>query len=164
MIDRALCIVAILLLGGCAGHVTESPHIAAATSAQAGRYAIMFAGCNDCHTPGWSRTAGAIPDAKWMTGTDIGYHGPWGTVYPKNVRLMASSMSRAGWIALFQAGPPVPVMPFWNYSHGRIDDRDLGAMYDFLKSLGPAGKDAPDDLSPSQKPHTKILVFSPVKP
>ena len=154
----------LLFLSGCASRTTEPPHIAAASSVEAGHYAIMFAGCNDCHTPGWDDSRNMLPESKWMTGTNIGYRGPWGTVYPKNVRLMVSSMSRDSWTALFQAGPPLPVMPFWNWSHARSDARDLAAMYDYLKSLGPAGQPAPDDLSPSQKPRTKYVIFSPINP
>jgi hypothetical protein len=77
---------------------------------------------------------------------------------------MVGSMPQDGWIALFQAGPPLPVMPFWNWSHARSDTRDLAAMYDYLKSLGPAGKPAPDDLSPAQKPRTKYVIFSAINP
>ena len=127
--------IALASLSGCADRAQDSPHIVADTSVEAGHYAIMFAGCNDCHTPGWQASRGATPESKWMTGTEVGVRGPWGMVYPTNVRLFVNSTSKESWIALFQAGPAVPVMPFWNYSHGRIDARDLASMYDYLKSL-----------------------------
>ena len=93
--NRIACVaLTFLLLSGWVDRAADSPHIVAGSSVQAGRYAIRFAGCNDCHTPGWGESSGATPESKWMTGSDIGFRGPWGTVYPKNVRLIVSSMSK----------------------------------------------------------------------
>ncbi len=52
-----------------------------------GRYLVGFGRCNDCHTPGWRESDGSIPVSRWMTGSNLGYRGPWGTSYPANVRL-----------------------------------------------------------------------------
>lgn len=160
----AYLVLTVFFVSACTGHGRDPTHIAAASSVEAGHYAIMFAGCNDCHTPGWGASSRMPAESKWMTGSNVGFRGPWGTLYPKNVRLMVSQMPQDGWIALFTSGPPVPVMPFWNWSHGRADTRDLAAMYDYLKSLGPAGSPAPEDLSPGQRPRTKYVIYYPINP
>ena len=45
------------------------------------------ASCNDCHTPGYMQKGGAVPVGEWLTGTPVGYQGPWGTTYAANLRL-----------------------------------------------------------------------------
>ena len=52
-----------------------------------GRYLVWVGGCNDCHTPGFPEAAGNIPEEQWLTGNPVGFQGPWGTNYPKNLRL-----------------------------------------------------------------------------
>lgn len=32
-----------------------------------GRYLVKTTGCNDCHTPGYAPSAGAVPEAQWLT-------------------------------------------------------------------------------------------------
>jgi hypothetical protein len=139
----------------------EAPHIVAASSVLAGQYMVRMANCNGCHTPGWHESDGKVPLAKWLTGSNVGYRGPWGTVYPVNVRLFAAGISRADWIALFQAAPAVPVMPFEDYGHGAMAASDLGAIYDFVTSLGKAGKPAPTDLAPGKTPKTPYVYLMP---
>ena len=59
---------------------TGAAPTAAVTSAQLqrGRYLVAYGGCNECHTPGWQENDGAIPVARWMTGSTTGFRGPWG--------------------------------------------------------------------------------------
>src|SRR6516162_7438057 len=63
-----------------------------------GRYLVAFGSCNDCHTPGWRESDGSIPVARWMTGSNLGYRGPWGTSYPANVRLDFAQISENDWL------------------------------------------------------------------
>ncbi|MBV8198546.1 MAG: cytochrome C, partial [Candidatus Eremiobacteraeota bacterium] len=46
-----------------------------------GHYLVGYGSCNDCHTPGWRESDGTIPVSRWMTGSSLGYRGPWGTSY-----------------------------------------------------------------------------------
>lgn len=155
------------LLAACAApaasDVTVPTHIAAVSSVDAGKYAVNMAGCNGCHTPGWAQSGGTIPPSKWLTGSNIGYRGKWGTAYPVNVRLLAPTISRDAWIQLFKAAPPVPVMPFEDLGHGHVSDADLGAMYDFIVHLGKAGKPAPADLPPGKTPTTAYMTLVPAR-
>ncbi len=59
-----------------------------------GRYLVRIAGCNDCHTPGYAESGGLLPEARWLVGDKLGWHGPWGTTYPTNLRLFAQSIFR----------------------------------------------------------------------
>jgi hypothetical protein len=158
---RATAAVQLTFLCACSSQAPQATHIAASNSVHAGEYAVLMAACNDCHTPGWPQSGGKIPESKWLTGNSVGFRGPWGVAYPVNVRLFAASISRQAWIALFEAAPSVPIMPFENYGHGRIAASDLGAIYDFIISLGKAGEPAPNDLAPGKVPTTLYINFVP---
>jgi len=161
-------VAAFILLTACSSQPANSSpggpaHVMAATSVQAGEYIVRMSGCNGCHTPGWPQSGGKLPPSKWLTGSDVGYRGPWGTVYPVNVRLFASSIPRDAWIGLFKSAPPLPVMPFDDYGHGGMSDADVGAIYDFVVSLGRAGKPAPANISPGQTPRTAYMTLVPAR-
>jgi len=42
-----------------------------------GRYLVRIGGCNDCHTAGYLEAAGHSPEADWLTGSAVGFQGPW---------------------------------------------------------------------------------------
>ncbi len=162
---KMLSIAMLAILCACTSQTAEqSPHVAAASSVQAGEYIVRMAGCNGCHTPGWDQSDGKLPSSQWLTGNSVGYRGPWGVVYPVNVRLFAASMPRSAWTELFKSAPRLPVMPFMDYGHGRMSDTDVGAMYDFIISLGKAGKPAPSNLGAGQTPTTPYINFIPQQP
>ena len=60
-----------------------------------GRYLVLVAGCNDCHTAGFGMSGGKIPEAEWLTGDVVGFQGPWGTTYAPNMRLYMKDLSEA---------------------------------------------------------------------
>lgn len=39
---------------------------------QRGRYLVMIAGCNDCHTPGFAQKGEATPETEWLAGDSVG--------------------------------------------------------------------------------------------
>lgn len=53
-----------------------------------GRYLIKTTGCNDCHTQGYTESAGRVAESRWLTGSSLGWQGPWGTTYAVNLRLL----------------------------------------------------------------------------
>ena len=92
-----------------------SAQVAASDAAQdarvaRGRYLVTIGGCNDCHTPRFPETAGRIPEADRLTGSGIGFQGPWGTTYPVNLRVMLHSISEGEWLAKSQAAMRPPVV------------------------------------------------------
>ena len=40
-----------------------------------GKYLVMIAGCNDCHTPGYLLSEGKTPEELWLTGDNFGWRG-----------------------------------------------------------------------------------------
>lgn len=126
-----------------------------------GRYLVAIAGCNDCHTDGYIQNDGRIPEAQWLTGSAVGFSGPWGVSYPSNLRLVAAQVDEAGWKARVQKGglPPMP----WP-SLRAMSEADLVAVYRYLRHLGPAGEPAPQALAPGQPVTTPHFVFVPQAP
>jgi mono/diheme cytochrome c family protein len=126
---------------------------------QRGRYMVQIGGCNDCHTPGYGENAGRVEEKYWLTGNSLGWRGPWGTTYPSNLRLVAQAMDQAQWLvhARNQWRPP---MPWFNLR--QMSDADLGAIYQYLRHLGPAGERAPIYLAPGQVPTTPVVTFGPM--
>ena len=125
-----------------------------------GEYMIRVAGCNDCHTPGYVEKGGNIPTSQWLTGNSLGYKGPWGVTYPANLRLLIQSLTEDQWVTFakhLQARPP---MPWFNLQI--ISEPDLRAIYQFVKSLGPAGVVAPNFVPPGGQIKTKYIDFVPV--
>lgn len=123
-----------------------------------GRYLVSAGGCNDCHTPGYPEAAGKIPPAQWLTGSIVGFQGPWGTSYPVNLRLYVQQMTSAQWVARVRQ-PMRPPMPWFNLRD--MTDADLIAMYDFIRALGPAGEPAPAPAPPGKRVATPYFEFVP---
>jgi len=127
-----------------------------AASVARGRYLVKTAGCNDCHTPGYARTDGRVPESQWLIGDSRGFQGPWGTTYPANLRRLFDSLSAAQWrqIARQPARPPMP----W-FALRDMTDEDLTAIYRYVRSLGPAGEQPPPYVAPGQPVHTPVITF-----
>jgi mono/diheme cytochrome c family protein len=131
-----------------------APSVPAATLAR-GRALVVFGTCNDCHTAGWREADGAIPVSRWMTGSSIGFRGWWGTSYPVNVRRDFQSMTEQNWLFAVhtRAGHPPMV---WQDLRG-LPDADLRAIYQFVRSLGPAGALAPAAIEPWRTPSARVI-------
>jgi len=123
-----------------------------------GRYLATISGCHDCHTPWFAHSGGHAPAGSWLTGSGVGYQGPWGTSYPANLRLTVQSMTEAQWLvfARAQRRPPMP----W-FSLRQMSDRDLTDIYRFIRSLGPTGVPAPASVPPGGKVNTPFIVLEP---
>ena len=133
------------------------PQTAAAKSLQRGKYIARIAGCNDCHTPGYAASGGKIPEAQWLTGDQVGWHGPWGTTYPGNLRLYMQNVSEDQWIKIARTAQYRPPMPW--FALRDMSTADLRALHRFIKSLGPAGQAAPAYLPPGQEPQGPFISF-----
>ena len=116
-----------------------------------GEYLVRISGCNDCHTPGYAETGGNVPQAQWLVGSPMGWHGPWGTTYPANLRLKLQDMDEAAWLAYSASLHTRPPMP--DLAIRTMTEEDRRALYRFVRSLGPAGQPAPAYLPPGQAPN-----------
>ncbi|MDY0012979.1 MAG: cytochrome C [Rhodocyclaceae bacterium] len=126
-----------------------------------GRYLTQVAGCNDCHTPGYAEQGGQVPESRWLTGSDVGFSGPWGVSYPANLRLVAQKLSLEEWRVQARA-PRLPPMPW--FALRDMSDGDVDALYRYLRGLGPAGVAAPAPVPPGQPVATAHIVFVPQAP
>jgi hypothetical protein len=130
----------------------------------AGEYLTTVGGCNDCHTQGWAESNGRTPPAERLAGTSVGYRGPWGTTYPANLRLVAQRKTEDAWVRTLttaDGGKGKPPMPWMNTA--ATSDRDLRAMYRYIRGLGPRGEPAPRALPPGRTPNTPFIDFVPVQ-
>ena len=149
-----------LLLGTCISSVLA---FAAAHGAEEGerigrgRYLVKIAGCNECHTEGYARNFGKVPESEWMIGRAWGEAGPWGTTFPINVRLLLSGLTEDLWIDRVRHTATRPPMPWYNLR--TMTDQDLRAMYAFIRFLGPAGKPAPEYLPPGESTEHPHVLF-----
>ncbi|MDX1439426.1 MAG: hypothetical protein R3284_05940 [Rubricoccaceae bacterium] len=163
-----------LLLGVCvvvvAGCETQSatddevttiaaPHIVANSAVEAGRYLAIVGQCNDCHTDRYLETDGQIPEEDWFAGTNLGWRGPWGTTYPANLRLRVQELTEDEWVNTLHTRTALPPMPWMNVN--QISDQDARALYQYLRSLGPAGSHSPVAVPPDQEPTTPYLSLVP---
>ncbi|NMF89176.1 cytochrome C [Aromatoleum petrolei] len=130
-------------------------------AAERGRYLVSIAGCNDCHTEGYAQSDGKVPEPQWLTGSAVGFSGPWGVSYPGNLRLVAAMLDEAGWLERVRQGglPPMP----WS-SLRAMSESDLLAIYRYLRDLGAAGEPAPQAVAPGQPIATPHFVFVPQPP
>jgi len=149
-------VAAVLATAGCA----KPAPIAAAAAAPApaddaellarGEYIARIGGCNDCHTAGYAEHQGNIDKAQWLTGSPLGYKGPWGTTYAANLRLKLAEMDEAQWLAYSANLRTRPLMP--DFALRAMHEDDRRALYRFVRSLGAAGEPAPAYLPPGQQP------------
>jgi mono/diheme cytochrome c family protein len=123
-----------------------------------GKYLVKTAGCNDCHTAGYPESGGKVPESEWLTGSAVGFSGPWGTSYPANLRLTAQAMPEGAWVARARSElrPPMP----W-FALRDMTDADVRAIYRYIRSLGPKGAMVPVYVPPGGKVTTPYIEFVP---
>ena len=161
----ATALLGALVLTGCpaaasdpAPATPDHPAVVAGSDVEAGRYLVAIGGCNDCHTIGYAESGGALPDSLWLTGSPVGFRGPWGTSYAKNLRLTARQLTEDQWVERLHGGglPPMP----WA-AVGALSEADARSVYRFVASLGEAGTLAPRPVPPGEEPATPYLDFVP---
>lgn len=127
-----------------------------------GRYIVKITGCNDCHTPGYTVTGGKVAESLWLTGDTLGWRGPWGTTYPPNLRTYTQALTADQWVKKARSLQTRPPMPWWALHD--MTEADLRALYQFIRSLGPAGGAAPAFVAPDKEPLPPYIQFpSPPK-
>ncbi len=132
-----------------------------------GAYLAMVSGCGDCHTPGGMY--GAPDQARQLSGSDLGWRGPWGTSYAPNltpdaetglgnwsegdiVRAVRTGVSRTG-------KPLMPPMPWTDFAH--YTDEDAFAVAAYLKSLPAVKHRVPKALPPDVRPEGAFVPIPP---
>ena len=131
-----------------------------------GRYLTTAMPCVDCHTPG---TLYGAPDTTRMyAGSEIGWVGPWGVAYARN--LTPDSTGLGAWtedqiaIAIRTGNRPdghqlAPIMPWMSLAN--LTDEDAHAIAAYLRTLKPVNHKMPDPVPPDQKPTGALVAFPP---
>jgi hypothetical protein len=127
----------------------------------------VITGCNDCHTPG--SLYGAPDTTRLLGGSDLGWHGPWGVSYPRNLtpdpETGIGSWTEDDIIKAIRTGqrpdgsPLLPPMPWPNFAH--LTDEDARALAVYLKSIPPVKHQVPASTPPAAKPTGPMLSFPP---
>jgi mono/diheme cytochrome c family protein len=125
-----------------------------------GRYMLVTGHCNNCHTENYVATEGNVPESEWLKGSVSGNRGTWGTTYAGNLRINVGLLTEAQWVAYAKSTQPRPPMPWWAVHE--TTPEDLGAMYQFIKSLGEPGATAPAFLPPDREPPPPYTVWPAV--
>jgi mono/diheme cytochrome c family protein len=136
-----------------------SPALADEVSVANGSRIAIISGCHDCHTAGYAESGGELDAAVALTGSPVGFQGPWGTTYPANLRITLSKMGEedfVGYAHNLQTRPPMP----WFNLHAWTD-AEARSFYQYVKSLGEPGAPAPAYVAPGSAPKTPYIVFAP---
>jgi hypothetical protein len=151
-----------LLLACIVGAAASAASNASEPSIARGKYLVVFGACNDCHTPGWRDTFGKVPVAKWLIGSKVGFRGPWGTIYPANVRQRFSQITEDQWLAMVRTREGPAPMIWHDLRVLSLDDQR--AVYRFVRSLGIAGQPTLQDVPSQVEPKTPyITTVQPTK-
>jgi mono/diheme cytochrome c family protein len=145
-----------LLLACIAGAAANAASSSKAASIARGKYLVVFGACNDCHTPGWRETFGKIPVRNWLIGSSVGFRGPWGTIYPANVRKRFTEITEDQWLAMVRTREGPAPMIWHDLRVLSLDDQR--AIYRFVRSLGNAGPQTLQDVSPDLEPKTPYII------
>ena len=154
---RLMIAIAVFAAAAAQYAFAQAPKTAESTSLDRGRYLVKIAGCNDCHTPGYSQTGGKVPEKQWLTGDQLGWRGPWGTTYAKNLRLAMQNLSENQWVKTAKTAQFRPPMPWFNLH--AMTEQDLRAIYRFIRYLGPVGEPSPAFVPPGQQPKGPYVLF-----
>jgi mono/diheme cytochrome c family protein len=130
-----------------------------------GRRLATIAGCGDCHTPG---TLFGVPDfARTMGGSELGWQGPWGTTYARNITPDPETglgyYSAKEIVAALRGGkrldgnPMLPPMPWQDLA--ACTDEELTAIAEYLLSLPAVVHVVPDRIPPGVTPTGSFLTF-----
>jgi mono/diheme cytochrome c family protein len=141
----------------------------AADSVAHGRYLVTLMSCGDCHTPGGMY--GAPDTTRTLSGSELGWGGPWGVSYPRNLtpdmETGIGSWTAEQIVTAIRTGQRPdgtrlnPPMPWPNY--GGMKDADAYAIAAYLKSL-PAVSHKVPALVPPGKPVKGAVVNVPPPP
>jgi mono/diheme cytochrome c family protein len=125
-----IAVILALLFGivASASQANGTPHVVADSQLDAGRYIVLTAGCNHCHTQGWEASNGTLAQSKWL----LGGHAPPDVPTP-DIRVLVHALPQTAFVGLFRAKHPDSAMPWFDMRN--FSDADLQAIYAFIRGL-----------------------------
>ena len=144
-----------------------APAAARAARVERGRYLATVMSCGDCHTPG--TFYGAPDHARMLSGSDLGWRGPWGVTFASNLTPDLDTglgyWSEDEIVKAFRSGvkndgsPVLPPMPWQNLA--ALTDADAHAIASYLMSLPPVKHKVTDVVPPGKAYTGPIIEFPP---
>jgi mono/diheme cytochrome c family protein len=139
------------------------PRAQAESQLDRGKYLVVVASCNDCHTPGFF--LGKPDTAKYLGGSDVGFEIPGLGVFAGRNITPDKDTGIGGWTdeeiatAITVGKRPdgrqlAPIMPYGAFSYMTKDD--VAAIVAFLRSI-PAVK---NEVAGPFKPGEKVSIFT----
>ena len=132
-----------------------------------GKQIAYSSACIDCHTPG--TFYGATDTTRMLSGSELGWEGPWGVTYPRNLtpdpETGIPSWTEEDLITAIRTGhrpdqtPILPPMPWLAYA--RMSDEDVKALAAYIKSLPPVRHRVPDRIPPGVPATGPRMTFPP---
>jgi len=132
-----------------------------------GKYLVTVMGCTDCHTPG---TLYGAPDMdRFLSGSELGWEGAWGVVYPAN--LTPDPETGLGKWTLEEIAKAIrtgnrpdgrqlaPFMPWLNFAS--LTDEDAMSIATYLHWLKPVKHAAPKPVPPGTEVTGAVMRFPP---
>ncbi len=167
IVSSLAALTAAPILISCAANKQGPAAMTAEQKIARGAVIAWSSGCVDCHTPG--TFYGAPDTTRMLSGSELGWKGPWGVSYPRNLTPHPTT-GIPNWteeqiVTAFRAGHRpdgsvlLPPMPWPAYS--RMSDEDAYALAAYIKSIPPVDHQAPAVVPPGQPVTGPYLEFPP---
>jgi mono/diheme cytochrome c family protein len=128
-----------------------------------GKYLVVVASCNDCHTPGFF--LGKPDTAKYLGGSDVGFEIPGLGVFAGRNITPDKETGIGSWTdeqiatAITAGKRPdgrqlAPIMPYASFSY--MTKEDVAAVVAFLRSIPPVK----NEVAGPFKPGDKVSIFT----
>ena len=166
LIAALATLVAMVATLSCATTAQKTaPVMTQAEKVARGEYLTTIMGCNDCHTPG---TFYGAPDfARKLSGSELGWVGPWGTTYARNLtpdtETGIGKWSEDDIVKTIRTGQRadgtevLPPMPWPMYTN--LTDDDAYSISAYLTSLPAVSHKVPYKRPPGARPDKNDWVL-----
>ena len=145
------------------------PRAQAESQLDRGKYLVVVASCNDCHTPGFF--LGKPDMAKYLGGSDVGFEIPGLGVFAGRNITPDKETGIGNWTdeqiatAITTGKRPdgrqlAPIMPFAAFSY--MTKEDVAAIVAFLRSVPPVKNEVAGPFKPGEK--VSIFTFRVLPP
>jgi mono/diheme cytochrome c family protein len=160
---RASVTIAVAGVAAIAAAATLLSRAHAESQLDRGKYLVVVASCNDCHTPGFF--LGKPDTAKYLGGSDVGFEIPGLGVFAGRNITPDKETGIGNWTdeqiatAITVGKRPdgrqlAPIMPYASFSY--MTKEDVAAMIAFLRSVPPVN----NEVAGPFKPGDKVSIFT----
>jgi mono/diheme cytochrome c family protein len=158
----------VLLAAGCDVSNQSGKAVDAQPPVERGRYLVSFAGCMDCHTPGYFL---GMPDmSRMLGGSEVGFEMPGLGVFhgpnlTPDMETGLGSWTEAQIVTAITTGTRpdgrklAPIMPWQAFAN--LTPEDAMAIAVYLKSLPPVMNKVPGPFGPNDMPTSFVMRIVP---